>query len=281
MRRNHGLSTLRIPGIAHVLAVASGKGGVGKTTVAVNLALALHQDGLRVGLFDADLYGPNIPLMLGIQPKPPAGRPLNIPVVRTDRQPYIPPLERFGLKAMSLGLVLGDTDTIVADGPLAGRMIRQTLQDVLWGELDILLLDFPPGTGEPQQTLLKTIHLDGVLLVTTPQDLSLMDTSRSLGLFRQTGVPILGVIENMSLLYCPHCGEPIEVFARSQREWAITDTICEQLGRIPLHMTLSRGIDTDHPLLQSIADSPEAMAFRRLAAEVSKKVGLRPSGEER
>ena len=274
------MSTLRIPGIAHVLAVASGKGGVGKTTVAVNLALALRQDGMRVGVFDADLHGPNIPLMLGIQTKPAAGRPLNIPVARTDREPYIPPLERFGLKAMSLGLLLADSDTVRADGPLAGRMIRQTLQDVLWGELDVLLLDFPPGTGEPQQTLLNTIHLDGVLLVTTPQDLSLMDTSRSLGLFRQTGVRILGVIENMSFLYCPHCGEPIEVFARSSREWAITNTGCEQLGRIPLHTSLSRGIDTGHPLLQTAPDSPEAVAFRRLAAEVSMKVGLRPRREE-
>jgi ATP-binding protein involved in chromosome partitioning len=278
LRRLHVLPTLRIPGIAHVVAVASGKGGVGKTTIAVNLALALHHDGVRVGLFDADLHGPNIPLMLGIRPKASTGRPLNIPVVRTDRRPYIRPWERFGLKAMSLGLLVGDTDTIIADGPLAARMIRQTLQDVLWGELDVLLLDFPPGTGEPQRTLLNTIHLDGVLLVTTPQDLSLMDTSRSLGLFRQTGVPILGVIENMSFLYCPHCGEPIEVFARSQREWAITNDVCEQLGRIPLHMTLSREIDTAHPLLQTIPNSLEAMAFRRLAAEVSRRVGLRPGG---
>jgi ATP-binding protein involved in chromosome partitioning len=270
------LSNLRIPGIAHVLAVASGKGGVGKTTVAVNLALALHQDGVRVGLFDADLHGPNIPLMLGIPPKSSTGKPLNIAVVRTDPRPYIPPLERFGLKSMSLGLLVGDTDTIRTDGPLAGRMICRTLQDVVWGELDVLLLDFPPGTGEPQRTLLNTIHFDGVLLVTTPQDLSLMDTSRSVGLFRQTGVPILGVVENMSFLYCPHCGEPIEVFARSQREWAITDTVFEQLGRIPLHMSLSRGIDTGHPLLQTIPDSPEAVAFRRLAAEVSRKMGLSP-----
>ena len=167
------MSNLRIPGIAHVLAVASGKGGVGKTTVAVNLALALHQDGVRVGLFDADLHGPNIPLMLGIPPKSSTGKPLNIAVVRTDPRPYIPPLERFGLKSMSLGLLVGDTDTILADGPLAGRMICRTLQDVVWGELDVLLLDFPPGTGEPQRTLLNTIHFDGVLLVTTPQDLSL------------------------------------------------------------------------------------------------------------
>jgi ATP-binding protein involved in chromosome partitioning len=271
------LSNLRIPGIAYVLAVASGKGGVGKTTVAVNLALALHEGGVRVGLFDADLHGPNIPLMLGVALKPSAGKPLNIPVVRADPKPYIPPLERFGLKSMSLGLLVGDTDTIFADGPLAGRMICRTLQDVIWGELDVLLLDFPPGTGEPQRTLLNTLHFDGVVLVTTPQDLSLMDTSRSVGLFRQKGVPILGVIENMSFLYCPHCGEPIEVFARSQREWAITDTAFEQLGRIPLHMSLSRGIDTAHPLLQSTPDTPEAMALRRLAAEVSRKVGLAPA----
>jgi ATP-binding protein involved in chromosome partitioning len=215
--------------------------------------------------------------MLGVALKPSAGKPLNIPVVRADPKPYIPPLERFGLKSMSLGLLVGDTDTIFADGPLAGRMICRTLQDVIWGELDVLLLDFPPGTGEPQRTLLNTLHFDGVVLVTTPQDLSLMDTSRSVGLFRQKGVPILGVIENMSFLYCPHCGEPIEVFARSQREWAITDTAFEQLGRIPLHMSLSRGIDTAHPLLQSTPDTPEAMALRRLAAEVSRKVGLAPA----
>jgi ATP-binding protein involved in chromosome partitioning len=281
LRRNHVLSKLHIPGIAHVLAVASGKGGVGKTTVAVNLALALHHEGVRVGLFDADLHGPNIPLMLGIPPKSSTGKPLNIPVVRADPTPYIPPLERFGLKTMSLGLLIGDTDTIHADGPLAGRMIRQTLRDVLWGELDVLILDFPPGTGEPQRTLLNTIHFDGALLVTTPQDLSLMDTSRSVGLFRQTGVPVLGVIENMSFLYCPHCGEPVEVFARSQREWAITDTVFEQLGRIPLHTSLSRGIDAGHPLLRTIPDSPEAVAFRRLAAEVSRKVGLAPGSSPR
>jgi ATP-binding protein involved in chromosome partitioning len=177
---------------------------------------------------------------------------------------------------MSLGLVLGDTDTIIADARFAGRMIRQTFQDVMWGDLEVLLLDFPPGTGEPQQTLLRTIHLDGVLLVTTPQDLSLMDTSRSLGLFRQLGTPILGVIENMSYLHCPHCGEPIEVFARSQREWVVADTAIVQLGRIPMHMALSRSIDASHPLLQAVPDSPEAMAFRQIAAEVSRQLGLRP-----
>jgi len=266
--------TFHIPGVAHVLAVASGKGGVGKTTVAVNLALALSQNGQHVGVFDADLYGPNVLPMLGVRRQPVAGKPLNIPVVRTDRRPYIPPLQRFGLQVMSLGLVMGETDTIITDARFAGRMLCQTLQDVLWGKLDVLVLDFPPGTGEPQQTLLHTIHIDGVLLVTTPQDLSCMDTSRSVGLFRQTGVPILGVIENMSYLHCPHCGEPIEVFARSQREWTITDTACELLGRIPMHIAMSRGIDADHPLLQEVPDTPEAIALRHIATEVSKKLGL-------
>ena len=270
------MPTLHVPGISHVLAVASGKGGVGKTTIAVNLALALRQTGARVGVFDADLYGPNVLPMLGVRRQSGAGKPLNIPVVRTDRKPYIPPLERFGLQVMSLGLVLGETDTIIADARFAGRMICQTLQDVVWGELDVLVLDFPPGTGEPQQTLLRTIHIDSVLLVTTPQDLSLMDTGRSVGLFHQIGVPILGVIENMSYLHCPHCGEPIEVFARSQHQWAITDTAVEQLGRLPMHVAMSRSIDADHPLLQTAPDSPEAVALRHMAAQVSRKLGLQP-----
>lgn len=268
------IPTVRLPGVSHVLVVASGKGGVGKTTVAVNLALALCQDGLGVGLFDADLYGPNVPLMLGIQRQPTTPKPLNIPVVRTDRVPYIPPRECFGLKVMSLGLVVGEVDTVIADARFAGRMLRQTLQDVLWGDLDILFLDFPPGTGEPQQTLLKTIHIDGVLIVTTPQDLSLMDTSRSLGLFRQAEVPILGVIENMSSLTCPHCGETIEVFSRSVRQWTVGNEALSQLGRIPMAATISRGIDAGHPLMQAVPDAPEAMAFRQIATAVSKKLGL-------
>jgi ATP-binding protein involved in chromosome partitioning len=243
--------------------------------VAVNLALALCQDGLRVGLFDADLYGPNVPLMLGMQRQPTTTKALNIPVARTDRVPYIPPLQRFGLKVMSLGLVLGESDTIMADTRFAGRMLRQTLQDVLWGTLDILLLDFPPGTGEPQPTLLRTTQIDGVLIVTTPQDLSLMDTSRSLGLFQQAGIPILGVIENMSSLTCPHCGETIDVFSRSGRQWAVGDAALSQLGQIPMATTISRGIDAGHPLMQAVPDAPEAMAFRQVAAAVARKLGLR------
>lgn len=261
---------LRIPDVSHVLAVASGKGGVGKTTVAVNLALALRQGGARVGLFDADLYGPNVPLMLGVRRKRSAQG--LVPVGRADSTPYISPLERFGLKVMSMGFVMGDADAVMPDPFFAGHIIRQTLQDVLWGELDFLLLDLPPGTGEPQQTLLNTIHVDGILIVTTPQDLSLMDTSRALGLFRRANVPVLGVIENMSYLNCPRCGEPIEVFCRSERRWAVEDRDLTQLGRVPMDIAISRGIDAGHPLVQAVPNAPEAMIFRDIAAEITRKL---------
>ena len=260
---------LRIPGVSHVLAVASGKGGVGKTTVAVNLALALLQDGARVGIFDADLYGPNVGLMLGVRRKQSA-RGL-VPVFRADGAPYIPVLERFGLKVMSMGFVMGDADAVLPDPFFAGHIIRQTLQDVLWGELDFLLLDLPPGTGEPLRTLLKTVSVDGVLIVTTPQDLSLMDTSRALSLFRQSGVDIVGVIENMSYMHCPHCGEPIEMFHRSEHRWAVDDEELAQLGRIPMDIAISRGIDAGHPLVQAAPDEPQAAGFQAIAAQVSEK----------
>lgn len=262
----HDSHALQIPGVKYVLAIASGKGGVGKTTVAVNLALAIRETGARVGLFDADLYGPNVPPMLGVR----RGKPATgyAPVARADRVPYITPLERFGLKVMSIGFVVADPETVLPDPLFAGHIIRQTLQDVLWGELDLLLLDFPPGSGEPQQTLLRTISLDGAVIVTTPQDLSLMDTSRSLGLFRQAGVPILGVIENMSYMNCPHCGERVEVFYRTERDWAIEDRQLERLGCIPIDAAISRPIHAAHPLVRGNPDPPYALAFRNIAARV-------------
>jgi ATP-binding protein involved in chromosome partitioning len=261
---------LSIPRVSHVLAIASGKGGVGKTTVAVNLALALRQNGARVGLFDADLYGPNVPLMLGVRRERSAGG--FVPVARADRTPYIPPLERFGLKVMSIGFVMGDMDAVQPDAHYAGQIIRQTLQDVLWDELDFLLLDFPPGSGEPQLTLLNHVKLDGVVLVTTPQDLSLMDATRSLGFFRQAGVPVLGLIENMSFLFCPHCGEQVEVFHRGQRQWEVEGPEIEILGRIPIDIAISRGIDARHPLVRERRDSPQAMAFREIAARIQSRM---------
>ncbi len=266
-------SVLSINGVSRILAIASGKGGVGKTTVAVNLALALTQTGARVGLFDADLYGPNVPLMLGVRRRKPASG--NIPIARASRDPYIPPLKRFGLKVMSIGLLIGNDETILPDPRVSGAIIRQTLQDVRWGELDYLLIDLPPGSGEPQQTLLDTVKIDGAIIVTTPQDLSLMDASRSLGLFERSGVPVLGVVENMSYLTCPHCGEPIEVFHRSKFTWAIEERQVELLGRIPLHINISRGIDAGHPFMDTtgsaeVASEDGRSAFQEIARKIVK-----------
>jgi len=257
---------LSLPGVKHLLTVASGKGGVGKTTVSVNLALALQQAGYRVGLFDADLYGPNVPIMLGVRRTAPTKG--YIPVARRERAAYVPPLERFGIKVMSIGLLVGEKDTLLPDSRFAGHIIRQTLQDVQWGELDYLLVDFPPGSGEPQQSLLKTIPFNGAIIVTTPQDLSLMDAGRSLGLFRQNNIPILGLVENMSYLICPHCGESVEVFHRSRHDWAVEDQSIELLGRVPMDIAISRGIDKGHPLMQDTPDSTQTTAFREIADRV-------------
>jgi len=257
-------------GVSHVLAVASGKGGVGKTTVAVNLALALARSGAAVGLYDADLYGPNVPVLLGVTRK--TAIPGYLPVARADATPYISPLERFGLKVMSIGFFMGTEDAVTPPPDAAGDIIRQTLQDVKWGMLDYLLIDLPPGTGEPQQTLLNTIPMAGVVIVTTPQDLALMDASRSLAFFRKSRAAVLGVIENMSYLHCPHCGEPIEVFHRSGKKYAIEGDEIPLLGRVPMNLAISRGIDATHPLVQGGTLLPEVAVFQEIAAKLVEKL---------
>lgn len=256
-----------IPNVSRILAVASGKGGVGKTTVTVNVALALRERGLRVGLFDADVYGPNVPIMLGVRRTAPASG--LAPIGRSSHEPYIPPLERYGLQVMSIGLLLGETEAVMPDPMSIGLLVTRTMRDVVWGDLDFLLVDLPPGTGEPQHTLLRTVQVDGVVVVTTPQDLSLLDAGRSLGLFRKAGVPIVGVVENMSYLQCPHCDERIEVFHRSEGKWAIEDEELSLLGRIPMDIGISKGIDSGHPLIEADPDAPEARVFREIAARIS------------
>ena len=259
-----------IPGVNKIITVASGKGGVGKTTVTVNLALALQEMGARVGLFDADIYGPNVPLMLGIhRTRPTRGQ---IPIARADTTPYIEPLDRYGLRMMSIGLLVGEQEAVMPDPHFVGLIVLRTMQDVLWGDLDYLLVDLPPGTGEPQQSLVSTIKVDGALVVTTPQDLSLLDAGRSLKMFRKSSVPILGVVENMSYLLCPECGKRVEVFHRSERAWAIEDQQLELLGRVPMDIGISRGIDSGHPLLQDRPDAPEAVPFREIATRVVSKL---------
>lgn len=259
-----------IKGVARVVLVASGKGGVGKTTVTVNLALALAAQGARVGLFDADVYGPNVPLMLGVRRTDAADG--FIPIGRAQADPYIQPLERFGLKVMSVGLLVGERQAVMPDPRFVGLVVSRTIKDVLWGDLDYLLVDLPPGTGEPQQSLVQAVSVDGVVVVTTPQDMSLLDAGRSLALYRQAGVPVLGVVENMSYLLCPDCGKRIEVFQRTERDWAVESDELEVLGHIPMSPNVSRGIDASHPLLSSSPNGTESAIFRQISARLGERL---------
>ena len=260
----------RIDGIKHIVTVASGKGGVGKTTVTVNLALALAQNGGRVGIFDADIYGPNVPLMLGLRRSKPAEGWM--PVGRTENKPYIEPFERYGLRVMSIGLLVAENETVSPDPNYAGLIVTRTMQDVLWGDLDYLLVDLPPGTGEPQMSVLHRIQVDGAVVVTTPQDLSLLDAGRSLGFFHKAKVPILGIIENMSYMICPECGKAVEVFHRSERAWPPEYGQVEILGRIPMNIEISKGIDSGHPLLQTAPNANEAQVFLDIARRIKRKL---------
>ena len=252
----------KIKGISRIIAIASGKGGVGKTTATVSLALALALEGYRVAIFDADVYGPNVPLMLGVRRKESAEGFL--PVGRAQNRAYIPPLERYGLKLMSIGLLVGQGQAVVPDHFMTGLIVTRTLKDVLWGEVDYMLLDLPPGTGEPQQTLLKTIAIDGAVVVTTPQQMAQMDAERGIDLFKKSGVPVLGIIENMSYVICPDCGGKIEVFARNgQLETGETSI----LARVPMHPDLSEKITPDHPLVTGAPNQHTAI-FREVAAHI-------------
>jgi len=256
---------LSLSSVRRVLVVASGKGGVGKTTVTVNLALALQKTGARVGIFDADIYGPNVPLMLGIHRY--TSSQGFVPVVRPNAAlPYVKPLDRFGLQLMSVGLLMAEDQVINPPADAVGQLVVQTLKDVIWGDLDYLLIDLPPSAGQPQEDLLKRVVMDGVIIVTTPQDLSLLDASRSLSMFHQAGVPILGVVENMSYFVCPNCGERHQVFQRSER-WqppALDET--PVIGRIPLTPEISRAINLADPVMHREPDSVHARAFMEVAS---------------
>jgi ATP-binding protein involved in chromosome partitioning len=268
-----------LPSVTHTVAVASGKGGVGKTTVTVNLALALQSLGARVGIFDADVFGPNVPLMLGVHRRKP-GQGF-VPTARRRRAPaYIQPLERYGLKIMSMGLIVAEDQVIHPMAEVVGQVVVETMRSVVWGPLDILLIDLPPSAGQPQQGLIENVQLDGVIIVTTPQDLSLLDSSRSLTMYAQVGTPVLGLVENMSYFICPNCGERHEIFQHSAQWRPAALSEVAVLGRIPLTADISRGIDRTHPLMADFAgrsegaetmapaDNAQAVAFLEIARAV-------------
>lgn len=262
-----------LPGVRHIILVASGKGGVGKTTVTVNLALALQRSGAKVGIFDADIYGPNVPLMLGVH-RQKSSQGMMALARRKGAPAYIRPLTRFGLHIMSIGLLVGEDEVIdPARSPDAvGQLVVQTLKDVLWGDLDYLLIDLPPSSGQPQASLVQHVPISGVVIVTTPQDLSLLDAGRSLRLFQQADVCILGIVENMSYFVCPDCGERHEIFQRSQK-WrppALEDA--PVLGRIPLTPAISKGINKADPLMHDHPEDPVAQAFMAVTAVLQERL---------
>jgi ATP-binding protein involved in chromosome partitioning len=253
-----------IPGVKHAVAVASGKGGVGKSTVSVNLAVALAQAGARVGLLDADVYGPSIPLMMGVH---------QVPDI-TPEQRIIPPVAH-GVKLMSLGFLLPDPSApVIWRGPMLARALTQFLRDVLWGELDYLLMDLPPGTGDAQLTLSQSLAMSGVLIVMTPQDVAMTIASKVLMMFRQMKVPILGIVENMSTFLCPACGGESQIFGRGGGRKASERLEVPLLGEIPLEGAVCEGGDDGRPILVRNPDSPIAGVFRRLAERLACRVSV-------
>lgn len=249
-----------LPGVKHIIAVASGKGGVGKSTVSTNVAVALAQTGAKVGLMDADIYGPNIPMMMGVP---------NPPEKEGDK---IKPAEAHGVKIMSMGFFVPEETAIVWRGPMVHTAIQQFFRDVLWGDLDYLLVDLPPGTGDAQLSLSQIVPLTGVVTVTTPQEVALYDVRKGLMMFKKVNVPLLGVIENMSFFVCGHCGERTEIFSFAGGERAAQKFEIPFLGRIPLDPAIREGGDAGMPVVASTPDSPLTLAFRGAAEALQTRV---------
>jgi ATP-binding protein involved in chromosome partitioning len=250
-----------IPGVRNAIAISAGKGGVGKTTLSVNVALALAQSGARVGLLDADVYGPNVPIMLGITDQPTPGE--------TNR---IRPLEAYGLKVMSFGTILKPGQPVIWRGPMLGKAIREFLYEVEWGELDYLIVDLPPGTGDVQLSLAQAMPMTGAVIVTTPQDVSLADVSRGIGMFKQLRVPVLGVVENMSGFICPHCDEVTEIFGSGGGRQLAAENDLEFLGGVPLDPRIRIGGGEGTPLMVSDPTAPIAATFREVASHIAAEV---------
>jgi ATP-binding protein involved in chromosome partitioning len=248
--------------VTAIVAVASGKGGVGKSTTAANLALALTAQGLRVGMLDADIYGPSMPMMLGIHDKPnsPDGKRLL-------------PIEKYGLRCMSIGFLVPPDTPMIWRGPMVMGALEQMMADVEWGPLDVMIVDMPPGTGDAQLTMAQRVPLAGAVIVSTPQDLALLDARKGLNMFRKVEVPVLGIVENMSYFVCPKCGERSDIFAHGGARRAAEQMGVDFLGEIPLDMAIREGIDNGQPTVVADPDSPHAAAYRAIATAIWDKVG--------
>ena len=246
-----------IPGISAVIAVASGKGGVGKSTTALNLALGLRDLGLRVGLLDADIYGPSVPRLTGIREKP-----------KLDDNKKMIPIARFGLAIMSIGFLVEEDTAMIWRGPMVMSAITQMLRDVAWGTLDVLVVDMPPGTGDAQLTLAQNVPLKGAVIISTPQDLSLIDARRGLAMFRKVNVPVLGIVENMSYFQCPHCGTRSDIFGHGGARHEAERLGVPFLGEIPLHMSIRTASDSGTPVVESEPDGPHAAIYRAIGTKV-------------
>jgi len=255
-----GPDAITMPGVKSIVAVASGKGGVGKSTTSVNLALALAADGLKVGILDADIYGPSVPRMLGVSGEP-----------SSSDGKILDPMEGHGIKCMSMGFLIEEETPVIWRGPMAQTALQQMMRDISWGDLDILVVDMPPGTGDVQLTMAQQVPLTGAVIVSTPQDIALADARRGLNMFRKVDVPVFGIVENMSYFSCPHCGERSEIFshggARAEAELLSMDF----LGEIPLSIDIRETSDGGKPIVISQPDSEHAKAYRTMAEQVWEK----------
>jgi ATP-binding protein involved in chromosome partitioning len=249
-----------LPGVGHIIAVSSGKGGVGKSTVAVNLAAGMALEGKRVGLLDADVYGPNVPTMFGEHRKP--------QVTGSKGKEMIAPLEAHGVRLMSLGFLLDEDQPAVMRGPLISGILRQFIEQVEWGELDVLVVDMPPGTGDAQLSLVQTVNVDGAVMVTTPQDVSTGDVRRAIKMFERVNTPVIGLVENMSTFICPCCNEHVDVFGRGGGRTLAEQAGVPLLAEVPLEVAVRKGGDEGQPAVVAHPDSAAGRSLRELARTV-------------
>jgi ATP-binding protein involved in chromosome partitioning len=246
-----------IPGVDAVIAVASGKGGVGKSTTAVNLALGLRDLGLKVGMLDADIYGPSLPKLLAIKEKP-----------QTVGGNKLKPIDRYGLSVMSIGFLIDEETPMIWRGPMVMSAITQMLREVEWGKLDVMVVDMPPGTGDAQLTMAQQVPLKGAVIVSTPQDLALIDARRGVAMFKRVNVPVLGIVENMSYFLCPECGTRSDIFGHGGARHEAERQGVPFLGEVPLHMTIREKSDAGLPVVATEPDGPHAKIYRDIAAKV-------------